>query len=207
MSKITNTKSVSKQKLRVGKFSGKPSVKKKIRIAIAGISVLILFGILFYIFYIVKIAPSQPDYIFPSRPFNEMTKAAIDIRLSQSSNIFQISVVLFGGIWGLFMAKKGEAMLIFNDYPEIIMCLSSISLILLSFWFHILYTEEITEIYADSGMILKRLGDLKGTKSIYPTLPDVFHFNINYLFISQVAFFISGLITTLFTFVSAHKLK
>jgi hypothetical protein len=179
---------------------------KRGRIFLAAISILILFGILIYVLRGV-IDASGPEYIFRDKPFNELTKAGVDIRLDQSRNLFQIGILILGAIWGLLIAKKGEAALVFKDYQEVIMTVCASILLCASLICHTLYISRITEIYSDAGEIAGKQAQIASSGHLQQSIPDIFEPNINYMFVSQALFLVSGVIVALITFVSAHKLK
>ena len=97
--------------------------------------------------------------------------------------------------------------MIFKDYPEVIMTASASTLLCLSFLFHTLYINRVSEIYSDAGEIVGKQTQIKPDSKIQQSIPDVFEPNINYMFVSQTLFLVSGVIVALITFVSAHKLK
>src|SRR2546421_2691130 len=56
-------------------------------------------------------------------PYNDQILAAIQVRLSQSSNVFELLVLITAALVGVFITRKPEGGVTVNDRPELIMTL------------------------------------------------------------------------------------
>ncbi|MGA9772215.1 MAG: hypothetical protein WBV94_24500 [Blastocatellia bacterium] len=180
--------------------------RQRSRKFLAGFSLFLLFAISTYA-VISVIAASGPRFLYRDKPFNELTKAGIDIRLDQSRSLFQVGILILGGLWGLLIAKRGEAALMFKDYPEVIMIVCATIFLIASFFFHTVYITRISDIYSDAGEVIGKQIQVNPNDKQPMSIPDVFAPNINYMFVSQSLFLISGVGIALLAFVSAYKFK
>lgn len=167
------------------------------------------FAILCIISFLGVSAMSYYDYktsgnhnAIRSIKYNELIQSALEIRLDQSRSLFQFSLVFLGGIWGLIIARKKEAILAFGDKPELIMSIVSLCLIVISLFCHITYVQLMMGAYLDAGIVAGKKPDGAVLK-----IADVFVSGRDYLFLAQVKFTSAGMFTTALTYVSAHKLK
>jgi hypothetical protein len=134
----------------------------------------------------------------PNRPYNNLTNGGIQTKLNLSSNIFQVALLLSAALAGLLIAKDNEARLVLGRAPEIAMFICAGLLILLSFASHILYLNEISNLYFLAGQLYE---------DSLPSMPDVSDDNVNFLLAYQIKYLLSGALLAFFTFFSAHILK
>jgi hypothetical protein len=193
-------------------------VRWRIRWTLAVLSVLVLVYLLQKVI-IDAVITSGPHYIYRLTRLNTPIQAAMETRFAQAKDMFQIGVIFIGGLWGLLIAKKGEARLVLADGPEILMSVSATVLLGLSFGCHLFYVSEITKVYYSAGTIAVNvlensmkpdtLGNIifPENTDIPMKIADIFQPGINYLFDAQYGFLVAGVINAMLTFISAHKLK
>jgi hypothetical protein len=132
-------------------------------------------------------------------PYNDATKAAVDIRVQQTNNLAEFALVALGALWALVIAKRDEASIGLRD-PELIMFLGpSCSLVLSGIW-HEFYLDKLGYFY------------LLGAKTCFSAtekcLPDVFESKqLNMLYAFQTGFLLMGAGQALITLLSANRLK
>ncbi|HEX8149018.1 MAG TPA: hypothetical protein VF591_17680 [Pyrinomonadaceae bacterium] len=140
---------------------------------------------------------TQPERVMiPGKPYNDLTDGSIQARLTLSTNLFQVTLLVTAAVAGLLIAKDGEAGFVLSAAPEFIMFFCTGLLLLMSFVSHGLYLNEISYLYA-----------LAGEHPELGRIPDVADEDISFLFSYQLLYFISGGALALITFFSAHKLK
>lgn len=130
--------------------------------------------------------------------FNELTNESIKNRIDFSRSLFQIGLLILGALWGLVIAKKDEAGILFADRPEWIMFLSASILLLASLVDHSLYLHDVSGILAIAG---------ETYDGVEKSMPDVFDPNINNFYMFQIAHLALGFLVAMLTLLSAHKLK
>ncbi|MBA2646748.1 MAG: hypothetical protein H0U81_08115 [Pyrinomonadaceae bacterium] len=173
------------------------TLRQRWRWILAIASAVVLAIVLSYAVY-NYLYPYFPENIIDDKPLNELTKAGIELKLEQSRSLFQLALLSVGTLWGLLLAKKDEAGIVLADHPEICMFVCASFLLMLSLICHTFYLQKITNVYSLAGQLYEKEA---------PSIPDVFGPNINYLFVSQCWFLVSGVTVALLTFISAHKLK
>jgi hypothetical protein len=131
--------------------------------------------------------------------YNELTSESIKGRVDFSRSLFQVGLLVTAALWGLIIAKKDEARIVFSDKPEITMFWSSCALLILSLVDHSIYLHYISQIYAVAGQALGKGAD--------PTMPDVFDATINQFYIFQIVYLVLGSLVAVITLISAHRLK
>lgn len=194
-------------------------LRLRIRWILAVLSTVVLVYLLQKVI-IDAVYTSGPHYILKLTSFNDPMQAAIETRLAQAKDMFQLGIVFIGGLWALIIAKKGEARLVLSDYPEIIMSVSATILLSLSFICHSIYVSEVTEVYYSAGKIANKVieGSMesdslmsvvnsKNQQDADIKIADIFQRGVNYLFDAQYGFLVAGAINAMLTFISAHKLK
>jgi hypothetical protein len=137
--------------------------------------------------------------IIADRPFNDLTAAGIQLKLSQSEQAFELALVAFAGLWALVLAKKDEAKIVLGDNPELVMFTCANVLLVGSVVSYFVYVQDINYVYEIAG----RIED----KGVLKRIPDIFGSKLNRAFQSQLWMLFSGLIITCITLVSAHRLK
>lgn len=141
----------------------------------------------------VSLAKGIPDI-----PFNDLSAKSFEMRLSLSENLFQLALLMLGALWGLVIAKKDEAQIVFSKAPEVILFVGASLLLIFSAVAYSLYVNKLTGYFSDAA-ISAGGGDL--------SLPNIFDQNVNYLFVIQILNLVAGVMNGIFTLFSAHKLK
>jgi|GEM_PF-4462954 len=141
---------------------------------------------------------SEQKITIPDKPYNDLTDGGIQAKLSLSTNLFQIALLVTAALAGLLIARDKEARFVLGKFPELIMFGCAALLLLLSFVSHLTYLSEISYLYFLAG----KLHDASR-----PSMPDVSDANVNFLLIYQFQYLLSGVVLAAFTFFSAHILK
>jgi hypothetical protein len=132
------------------------------------------------------------------RPFNELTKAAIELRLDQAKTLTQLGLLALGALWALVISKKDEAGITLRDRPELLMFVEACLSLLLSFASYTFYATGVSDAYALAGQ----------TCAAPPMcIPDVFDPRIDDAFRFQWWFVLLGIVIAALTLVSAHRLR
>ena len=147
--------------------------------------------------FIQRQFPERPVHI-PDTPYNDLTDGGIQAKVSLSTNLFQIALLMTAALAGLLIAKDREARFILAKPLEFIMFSCAGLLLLLSFVSHFLYLNEIAYLYQLAG----RLYD-----PARPSMPDISGDIVNFLLAYQFKYLMFGLLLAGFTFLSAHVLK
>lgn len=169
----------------------------KLRWVLAAISLTVLAVIL--TFTLVNWATTSLSEGIELKQFNEALKESVQIRLGISSNLFQLTALITGALWGVVIAKEDESGIVFADRPEIIMFFCASLLLLTSLLSYIIYSYRISYIY--------ELADQTNEPGTAIMIGDFFNPIINNFFTYQIMNLITGLLTALATLISAHKLK
>jgi hypothetical protein len=140
------------------------------------------------------------NVIFTDSPYNELIAGSIQSKLTLSTNLFQMELLITAGLVGLLIAKDKETGFVLAQLPEKIMFICASLLLLLSYIFHYLYFTEVSYIYTVAGKF-------PGYDKANPSMPDVLDPSINYLYSHQVIYLVWGSILAAFTFFSAHIIR
>jgi hypothetical protein len=175
------------------------TAKSTLRVALAGLAV-ILTAVVVTRGYIVKRANVDSKTTLESRAYNELTKAAIELRIDEAQSLFQLSWLIIAALWGLIIAKKDEAHLTLGDRPELVMFLCASLLLLLSLWWHVIYLHSISDAYKTAGATVV-------PHNAQIIIPDVFDTAINDLLRYQEQCLGFGSLLAILTLFSAHQLK
>lgn len=141
---------------------------------------------------------SEQKITIPDKPYNDLTDGGVQAKLSLSTNLFQIALLVTAALAGLLIAKDREAGFVLGQMPELIMFGCAGLLLLLSFVSHFSYLNEISYLYFLAG----KLHDASR-----PSMPDISDNNVNFLLVYQFQYLVSGVLLAAFTFFSAHILK
>lgn len=166
----------------------------KIRYSLACLAILFLSFVCYSAFRNISDPISYDDI-----PYNSLVSSSVNILLDQSRSGLQIGLVTAGLLWGLLLAKPGEARIVFSDKPEIVLLFCSSVLLSLSFFLHAAYVERVASAYASAGSISKGAEDL--------SVPNVFSAGFTNIYDLQFLSLISGILTAALTLLSAHRLK
>jgi hypothetical protein len=134
-----------------------------------------------------------PDY-----PYNDLTNGGIQAKVTLSTNMFQIALLMSAGLAGLLIARDKEAGFLLGEGPERIMFAGASLLLLISFVSHALYLTEVSYIYFLAGKLFR---------PNRPSMPDISDSNVNFLLEYQIIYLVVGTVLASFTFFSAHVLK
>jgi len=141
-----------------------------------------------------------PGALLNEIPYNEATKAALDIRVQHTGNLFELTVLSLGALWALVIAKRDEARIAFGDRPELIMFVFASLSLLLSILWH--------EIYLDTLGYFLLLGARTCFNAPEKCLPDVFEYGpLKTVYTFQEVFLALGAGHAVITLVSAHRIK
>lgn len=125
---------------------------------------------------------------------------AVDLRLDQSTAIYQLTAVLIAALWGLIVASDTRARIGIAD-PETAMLGAASILLIASIVWHYLYLAAVTDAYLAAGATAMS-GTANGT-----IIPDVFSEKVDHLFLFQRRFFGLGFVASVLTLVSANRLR
>ncbi|MDQ1560255.1 MAG: hypothetical protein QOD32_3315 [Pyrinomonadaceae bacterium] len=141
---------------------------------------------------------SEQKITIPDKPYNDLTDGGIQAKLSLSTNLFQIALLVTAALAGLLIAKDNVAGFVLGEAPELIMFGCAGLLLMLSFVSHFIYLNEVSYLYFLAGKL---------HEATSPSMPDISDSNVNFLFVYQFQYLVSGVLLAAFTFLSAHVLK
>jgi hypothetical protein len=102
------------------------------------------------------VSPSWEAAPLEGVPFDERVKAALDIRKEATKTVFEVTFLLLGGIWGLFLATEGGERGAFSrTWPDRLMFALANVLFVGSVIFGGLYSIGLSETLVDSTFVLK----------------------------------------------------
>jgi hypothetical protein len=141
---------------------------------------------------------AEQKITLPDRAYNDLTDGGIQAKLTLSTNVFQITLLISAALAGLMIARDEEAGFVLGSKPELIMFVLASLLLLMSFVSHAFFLTEISYLYFLAGKLFD---------AAHPSMPDVADSNVNFLLNYQLVYLLVGLLLTFFTFFSAHVLK
>jgi hypothetical protein len=133
------------------------------------------------------------------RPFNELTKSAIDIQQAQSISLLNLGMLVLTALWGLMIAGHNEARVTLKDKPELIMFASGTVLLIAALFWHNLYLESVSSAYAAAGSTCSGEGSM--------CIADIFDPRVHHQLEYQRLFVVFGVMVGLATLLSAHRFK
>jgi hypothetical protein len=161
--------------------------------------------------------------------YTELTKSGIDLKTNESEKLFDITLILIGGLVGLMLAKPNEARVTLRDKPELLMFISAMVVLCSSIICHEFYLTAVSDVYlqarVDRTASVPSLGiqPTPGWKTetvITPnpkdepyaieyqlTMEDVRDPAVEYLLKGQIWFLVFGTILSCIAFASANLLK
>jgi hypothetical protein len=176
-----------------GNTSGQDRTRRRLRWTFAAVSTVLLFlgwGIAH-----AEWSRASEERI-ENKTFNEMIKSAIEIRLAAAQSLFQLDLLILGGLWAILIARKDEFAIVLNERQEVIMFVICNVAFMLAIWNYYSYSIEVSEIlYSQS------------TKEVNADFPGLFSPEISYKRYCQELFSLVGLTVALLTFLSGHQLK
>lgn len=87
----------------------------------------------------------------PSRLLDDTVKESLPIRLDASRNLFQVGLLLAGGLWALYIGKSEETKVDLSQTPELLLFLLCNCCFLVSFASHYVYTDRLCD-WINSGV-------------------------------------------------------
>ena len=145
---------------------------------------------------VVFTRPGEVPYV--SRPYNELTKAAVDLAADQSKSLFQLGLLVLAALWALVFAKKAEKTIVLADTPEVTMFVTATVLLFFSQLCHLFYLGHVRYFLSVAGAVFDK---------DKPIIPDLFAVALAGQVHAQVLFFAVGSAIALITLISAHRLK
>jgi hypothetical protein len=130
------------------------------------------------------------------RLFDDSAKESLPIRLDASRNLFQVGLLLAGGLWALYLGKTTETRVDLTQPPELILFLLCNACFLVSFYSQYTYTVRVAD-WINSGVP-------KGDKI---EIPDIDAKRLLSVLNRQHDFFLGGAALALFTLLSGRYLR
>jgi hypothetical protein len=87
----------------------------------------------------------------PSRLLDDSVKESLPIRLDASRNLFQVGLLIAGGLWALYIGKSEETKVDLSQTPEVLLFLLCNCSFLVSFASHYVYTDRLSD-WINSGI-------------------------------------------------------
>jgi len=104
----------------------------------------LLVAVVVLIFWGIPALFADPGALsYDSRPYNELTKSAIDLGLDQSKSLFQLGLLVLASLWALMFAKTDERTILLADTPEVVMFVTATILLLCSQICHLSYLGHV----------------------------------------------------------------
>jgi len=132
-------------------------------------------------------------------PYLESTKTALSQKVDTSKALFQSSLVAVGVLWGLVIAKKGEAKLVLGHRIEMAMFFIGNAIMAVSWYAHSQYLDTLTAISANPNPPMSSLDDV--------LILDFRHAAYNNYLTFQTRVWIAGIFVCAMTLFSAHVLR
>jgi hypothetical protein len=142
---------------------------------------------------------SQNRIHLPDRKYNELTKASIDIKVDQAKNLFQLSSLMIGIVWGLIFIRNRESRIVLGGGPERVMVTAATVAFLLQLACYIFFMNTVSDAYAAAGAI----GGEKDALSI----PDILDSQFGSLYWYQTYSAFVVILSAILAYFSAHNLK
>src|SRR5438128_2176000 len=111
-----------------------------IRWLVAGVSVVVWLATLVYMFAVARDAGGTG---FGKLPFNDVVKGAVQLRLDTSRSLFQVTLLIFGALWGLIVTREGLRHKVSDSKPEFILFAVANLCLLLSSYAYLRYSMRI----------------------------------------------------------------
>lgn len=131
-----------------------------------------------------------------TRLFDDSVKESLKIRLDASRNLFQVGLLLAGGLWALYLGKTEESRVDLTQLPEVVLFLLCNGCFLISFYSHYAYTERVAD-WINSGV----------AKADKIEIPDIDENRLVSVLGRQHDFFVGGCVLALLTFLSGRYLR
>jgi hypothetical protein len=188
------------------------------RWVLAGVTAAVGTSLVLYLLLTIQ---SAGDSGFGKLPFNDVVKGAIQLRLETSRSMFQVTIVVFGALWGLIITKEGVRHSFTDSQPEFLLFTIANACLLFSAYGHLRYSMRLAEVQADAGTLAEKRKALEAAerpveenrardapaREPVPDIPDIFAPRINRILDLQMWLFGVGCVFVLLTFVSANFLK
>lgn len=129
-----------------------------------------------------------------SRSLNDATIQAIDLRVQESTTIYQLSVAFIAALWGLVLSHRAGPSISAAD-PEALLVVASTIMLGAALTWHYLYVGALFDAYRVAGSAGAGSGLV---------MPDVFRPQFEHLLTFQRTFFVGGFIFAIATLGSAR---
>jgi hypothetical protein len=173
-----------------------------VRWALAGVSVVLFVLLILWSWPALqarsRIANAQAA--FGDRPYNDLTKVSIDLQLDQARGQFAWVLLLAGVLWGMFIVKKDQPTIAWNDLPELLMFLLCNVAMVVNAFCYFSYMTFVSGLFAAAG----EAADDKGRVS---HIPDILGSDIIVFADTQRTTLVLILVMVVLVFVSTNKLK
>ena len=136
------------------------------------------------IYFVIEIGSLPGREALTEIAFNDMVKAAIDIRLNQSQSLFQVLLLLVAALAGMIIAERAEDRIGSNDIAELIMVFCAAGLFAASIHLYLTYLSEIEVAFRSAGPT--NAHDEK------PMMPNVLSDQVDVLYVAQRGFLLAG---------------
>jgi hypothetical protein len=163
------------------------------RRVLAAITALLLLGIA--LFVVVQHFSTPALTVLPDLPFNDQVQMAVDLRIGQSNNLFQLVLLIAAALLGVFLARSAEAPIGLADKPELVMSICTGLLLIASVVFHVGYVSEVQQALVDAGTMSST------------TIPDVLSQSVEYLFYAQLMCVAGGVLGAGLALFSTYRLR
>jgi hypothetical protein len=133
-----------------------------------------------------------------TKQFNDLTKEGLKITLDSSRDLFQVGLLLAGGMWALYIGKVDDTKVDLTETPMLGMFVMLNVAFICSFIMYYFSTQQIASIIYE-GVVDQHSKDL--------LIPDALSLRIRVLSDSQRVFFFLGCVLALGTFLTGRYLK
>lgn len=107
-----------------------------------------MISVIFFRYVVGKILfTSGPHNKLETIPYNELTQAAIDIRLGQAGIMLDVSLAIIGILWAVLTVRNEETLLLLKEWPEWTTWVLGNLLLISSVVSYVVYSNKIKNIY------------------------------------------------------------
>ncbi|HEX3152926.1 MAG TPA: hypothetical protein VHR66_32945 [Gemmataceae bacterium] len=94
----------------------------------------------------------EGPFVLGTVAYTDQVKAAVTQKLDSSKSLLTGSLVVFGVLWGLILAKKGEGKLVVSDLPEMMLFLFANTSFAVSWYCQSEYVDAVAAVHAQAGL-------------------------------------------------------
>src|SRR5260370_19145127 len=99
------------------------------------------------------VLPAWSAAPWETMPFDERVKAALDIQKDTTKTVFEVTFLVLGALWGMFLAKEGAERSLVRSLPDALL-FTLINLLLAgSIIFGVVYTRDVSASLVDSAVL------------------------------------------------------